>query len=442
VNTMTDSQCINRCLGRVLLAGCLLAAPAFLPVTSTAQTYLIVHSFSGPDGANPQAGLTVDAAWNFYGTTASGGTGNGVCGSPGCGTVFKMSRKGAGWVLATLYRFQGGDDGAFPTARVVFGPDGALYGTTQGQGGFCTVSCGSVFRLTPPATFCAAVSCPWRLTVLYKFLGGVDGSLPGWGDLLFDRSGNIYGTTTYGGDYNAGTVFKVTHAGSQWTQSVLYSFHPEDHGPTDGSHPYGGLTFDDAGNLLGTTLQGGFPDAPEMNYGAGTVFQLTPTGSGWTETIVQRFLDGGQLPAAGLAMTTDGRFYGTTTAGGLGNCSISFYNGCGTVYLENFSGGDGTVASLPGMGSPAGPRAPVTFDVQNNIYGTTAGDGAFRAGNVFKLTGSQYVYSSLHDFSGGDGAIPYSNVVFDSGGDLYGTTSSGGNPVCGFGCGVIWQITP
>ena len=142
-----------------------------------AQTYAVLHSFSGgADGATPMAGLTPDAAGNFYGTAQYGGDPG--CG--GCGTVFKLARKNGAWVFTPLYAFHGGTDGAWPAARVVIGPDGALYGTTTGgNGSSCSNNgCGTVFRLTPQATFCPTVSCPWVETVLYRFAGAPDEKYP------------------------------------------------------------------------------------------------------------------------------------------------------------------------------------------------------------------------------------------------------------------------
>jgi hypothetical protein len=173
-----------------------------------AQTLSVLHSFTGyGDGAVSTAGLTMDHAGNFYGTTSIGGA---AYGTEGYGTVFELSRAGASWILRTIYTFQGGDDGFNPYAGVVFGPDGALYGTTSDSGDpednrgtnhydSCG-ACGTVFRLTPPSHFCQSFSCPWTKTVLYRFTAaGGDGAAPGYGDLAFDAAGNIYGTTTAGG---------------------------------------------------------------------------------------------------------------------------------------------------------------------------------------------------------------------------------------------------
>ena len=179
---------ISRDFTSRLLTTCLLWSIA-AATSAHAQTLKVLHNFTGNgDGGTPSAGLTIDHAGNFYGTTMSGATGN--------GTAFKLVHMGSGWVVNTLYTFQGGNDGSAPIARVLFGPDGALYGTTS-LGGFDGY--GTVFQLRPPATACKSVSCPWGETVLYRFQGGSDGLSPQYGDLTFDNTGNIYGTTNGGG---------------------------------------------------------------------------------------------------------------------------------------------------------------------------------------------------------------------------------------------------
>ena len=153
-----------------------------------AQTLSVLHTFTGGgDGGTPFAGLTIDEGGNFYGTTSAGGY----------GTVFKLSHVGTGWILNTLYKFQGGNDGGYPYARVVFGPDGLLYGTTSDYG--ISGEYGTVFSLQPPASACRSVSCPWTKTVLYHFTGaGGDGASPGYGDLAFDAEGDVAGTERLG----------------------------------------------------------------------------------------------------------------------------------------------------------------------------------------------------------------------------------------------------
>ena len=178
----------------LLFATTIIAVPA-----AQAQNFIVLHPFSGnADGSYPQTGLTMDRAGNLYGTAVGGGTPSCHSGDygPGCGTVFKLVRSGSGWSLSPLYSFSGSPDGAAPHSRLVFGPDGRLYGTTiNGGQGACDslfgVGCGTVFSLRPPANACRKTAiCPWSETVLYRFSGGSDGGEP-LGDLAFDQ-GAIY----------------------------------------------------------------------------------------------------------------------------------------------------------------------------------------------------------------------------------------------------------
>src|SRR5271166_2865561 len=187
---------------------------ASAPITH-AQTFTVLHTFTGADGATPMVGLTMDKAGNLYGTTQDGGTGGeGYCASA-CGTVFKLARKGSGWVFYRLYSFKGGSDGAYPRSRVVIGPDSSLYGTTSegGEPGDCyqLPGCGTVFNLKPSPTRPASVLSPWLETVLYRFQGAPDGSYPE-GEMTFDQAGNLYGSTSAGGAYGhiySGTIFEL-----------------------------------------------------------------------------------------------------------------------------------------------------------------------------------------------------------------------------------------
>jgi uncharacterized repeat protein (TIGR03803 family) len=428
-------------------------SPAVLAITVTfliaaaaspalCQTYTVLHNFTGAaDGAAPMAGLTMDIAGNLYGTAQHGG--NPAC-SNGCGSVFRLTHQGSSWLLSVLYNFKGGNDSAFPGARVVFGPDGALYGTTAGgTGNSCSNNgCGTVFRLRPPATFCGSVSCPWTETVLYRFAGQPDGAIPGGGDLVFDPAGNIYGTTVGGGTTNNyGTAYKLSHSGGGWTESILYNFT----GQQEGGNPIGGLTFDTAGNLYGTTSIGGLVSPPDIP-GAGVIFKLTPSGGGWTESTVYMFQGGSEadLPAASLTLGSDGFLYGTSLAGAAGFCQLGYHLGCGVVFSVPYSTIFGFFPNPANNPPLSGPMAALALDSGRNIYGTTTGDEVFSAGNVFKLSYPNYSYTSLYDFTGGrDGGHPVSNVVFDTSGNLYGTASGGGGSSnCQGGCGVIWKITP
>ena len=345
------------------------------------------------------------------------------------GTVFKLRHYGSSWVLTTLYTFgEGNNDGANPEARVSIAQDGSLYGTTlTGES-----EVGSVFRLRPAAAAPKSALAAWSETVLYRFsLDGSDGQEPE-GDLLFDPSGNIYGTTFTGGIHSNGVIYELTPSDGGWTQSVVYA--ARNNG--DGMEPRGGVVSDGSGNLYGVFGYGG-----PHNYGA--VYELSPSGSGWTEQTVYGFTFGsdGGFPFGGLIMDSSGNLYGTTSSGGCG--------GGGTVFeLTPGNGGwtFNTLYSFSGVGNYSGPRDKLVMDAAGNLYGTTYSTGAYQAGSVFELTPSNggWTFTSLHDFDFLDGYDPVCSLVFDANGNLYGTTSLGGTGTgCnGGGCGVVFEITP
>jgi uncharacterized repeat protein (TIGR03803 family) len=280
----------------------------------------------------------------------------------------------------------------------------------------------------PPAA-CNAALCYGTETVLYRFSGGSDGAGPSaeGGYPIFDQAGNLYSVTLLGGAYGAGTVFELVQFQGGWTESVVHSFNGN-----DGYFPNATLIFDNAGNLYSTTLLGGV-------YGQGTVFQLTPKGSGWTENVLYSFQGGndGVHPYPAPIFDQSGNLYGGTAAGGQGDG--------GTVFKLMPSGGGWTytlVHSFTGTGGDCGPLGLI-MDGAGNLYGFTGGEGAYNLGTVFKLTpsGGSWTYTSLHDFTGGsDGADPH-GLIFDENGNLYGTTYLGGSQNCSGGCGVVFEIT-
>lgn len=392
-----------------------------------AQTYTIIHNFTGrADGGNPYTGVTIDRAGNLYGTTAAN-----FDGGSGYGSVFKLKHVGAGWVFTPLYNFAEGNDGEGPYSTLVLGPNGSIYGTTyQGAEGGCGSGhgCGTVFNLTPPLSVCKAAFCLWTETVLYRFTGGSDGGNPA-GPLVFDQSGNIYGTARAGAipgcaGYGCGTVYKLAHLGRGYTFSVLYSFT----GISDEGLPDSGVIFDPSGNLYGTT-QGCF-----NNYG--TAFELTPAGAGWTYSTIYTF-DGtaGACPVAGVILDHSGNLYGATAL-------------FPRVFELTLLGGNWILSryyTLSNSGADCGPQDSLIMDNAGNVYGTTYCEGTNNLGSVFKLTPSNggWTYTDLHDFSGSDGSYPSSSLVFDSSGNLYGTASMGGTgSACIGGCGVVFEITP
>jgi uncharacterized repeat protein (TIGR03803 family) len=290
-----------------------------------------------------------------------------------------------------------------------------LYGTTASGG---AAGAGTVFELTLAG----------KQSVLYSFTGNGDGSVP-VASLVRDSGGNLYSTTSYGGAFGDGTVFKLIHpktASTVWTEQVLYSFGAGE----DGINPVGGVNFDTAGNLYGTTSTGG-------EYGNGNVFQLAPSGTSWTENILHQFelLSDGGIPYAGIVLDHAGNLYGATTDGGGGGS-----NGGGTIFEMSPSDGAWTftvIYSLPGWGISGSFRNLLVGS--NKIYATTHCDGANDAGTVYELTHTSkgWTYTSLYVFTGGtDGLFSFSNLVLDRTGDLYGTTNLGGQ----FGEGVLFKI--
>jgi len=401
---------------------------AALTPAAQAQTYTVIHNFTGGlDGATPMAGLTADRAGNLYGTAAYGGNSGDNCGASGCGAVFRLANRNSGWVLTPLYSFLGGDDGANPEANVVIGPDGTLYSSTYLGGGPCNGDgCGTVFNLKPTASACKAALCPWSENVIYRFTG-LDGIGP-VGDVIFDQTGNLYGATTTGGLRNGGTVFELSPSGGGWSGKIIQVSY---------GYPGSGVIFGSSGNLYGTAFVGG--------NGQGSVYQLTPSEFGWISSDLYDFTNqsDGAYPWGGLIFDPAGNLYGTTTAGGSGNG--------GTVFQMTPSDGSWTLTTLHSFsGTPdgrivVGPVGSLVMDNAGAIYGTAFADGANGYGSVFKLTPSNgsWIYTSLHDFTGGsDGGYPYSNLVFDASGNLYGTASVGGAGPCTNGCGVIFEITP
>jgi uncharacterized repeat protein (TIGR03803 family) len=337
----------------------------------------------------------------------------------------------------------GGTNGALPSAALIFDTQGNLYGTTISGG---SSSDGVVFELTP------AGNGTWTESVLYSFCSlsnCTDGEYPA-SSLIYDLSGNLYGTTYNGGAQGFGTVFELTPSGSgTWTESVLYSFCSLAE-CSDGASPADGLIFDQSGNLYSTTRYGGAKS--ECTGGCGTAFELTPNGGGtWTESVLYSFcsLPGcpdGKIPSAGLIFDTLGNLYGTTVDGGAYSAGSVFtlqpnQNGGWTEsVLYNF-------CTLTNCDDGAGPGGGLTFDATGNLYGVT--DELSNGQTAFKLTPNQgawnesvlYRFCSLKKCS--DGSEPVGAVILDSKGNVYGATETGGaGKGCGTeGCGVLYELT-
>jgi uncharacterized repeat protein (TIGR03803 family) len=407
--------------GIAIILGVFFAIAMLATQPAHAQTYTVLHTFNWqPDGAFPYAGLTRGPDATFYGTTCQGGAGPL---DSGFGVVYSIVDRAPEPIFTVLHHFHE-VDGSCPVNRVVFGPDGALYGTTRFGGEFVGRNYpgwGTVFRLQPPPPLC--VACGWSETVLYRFRGGSDGGNPE-GDLIFDQAGNLYGTATQGGANRYGAVFQLHPSNGGWVENVLYSFT----GFLDGGSPASGVILDEAGNLYGTAAGG--------SHQLGIIFELSPSGSGWTETVLHDFtgmMDDGAQPQAGLIPDIAGNLYGTTTLGGTENAGVAY-----ELTPSNGPWIYQTLHSFTFLQSPsAGPADALFRDGAGNLYGTEIRNPA-GLGGIFKLANSTWSEMDLHVFQTCDqGCEPTGSVLVDEHGNLYGTALTGSNFP-----GVIWKITP
>jgi uncharacterized repeat protein (TIGR03803 family) len=340
----------------------------------------ILYSFTGGnDGFFPDAGLVLDGSGNLYGTAAFGGAYH-------YGVVFKLSPTAAGnWKRTVLHAFHYGEDGATPKGKLVFDAAGNLYGTTQAGGG--TPNSGIVFELSP------TTADSWRETVLYRFTGRSDGRNPIAG-LVFDAAGNLYGTTQFGGDTSDGVVFELSpNFSGGWTETVLHAFNRN-----DGEFPEASVIFGASGNLYGTTTIGGDLTACG-GFGCGVVYELSPNSSGgWTETVLHAFERGpkanggygGAESTTDLAVDAAGNLYGTTAFGGRAGVYA------GVVFkLSPNSDGTWSEAVLHAFYDNADggyPNSGLTLDAAGTLFGmTNAGGnrtycGGAGCGVVFEIT--------------------------------------------------------
>jgi uncharacterized repeat protein (TIGR03803 family) len=348
------------------------------PASGGTWTQTVLHTFSGSDGAFPQSGLVVGPAGSFYGTTYYGGPtyGAGACLGNACGVVFELSRNSQNaWVETVLYSFSGGTDGSNPTA-LALDPSGNLVGTTA-FGGNPACSCGVVFRLARDS------SGAWQETTLLAFPGGLGGQVPA--GILLDSSGNIFGTA--GGGKNTcyagycGLVFELSHSATGWKESVLYRFHG-----SDGAIPNPSLIFDSAGNLYGSTFEGG--SGCSSLPGCGTVFRLSIRNGAWSESVIHAFTDqaDGNSPVDGLVFDAKGNLYGGTQgADNLAQCNEFEFGACGQIFkLSPHAGGWEVTAEYPTPGWIT-PVGDLLVDASGTVYGSACDEYYFAGGAVFEI---------------------------------------------------------
>jgi uncharacterized repeat protein (TIGR03803 family) len=435
-----------------------------MPNSWAASSERVLHTFDIATAGFPVSGLAMDANGNLFGTTLRGG--RGTCGE-GCGVVFKLTKNSKGGATyRVIHSFVGAfSDGGNPFGAPIVDSAGNVYGTTTigGKG-----DCGIVYRLSPTA------GGEYKETILHSFnkfnKRNEDGCNPE-SYLVSDAAGNLYGTTNTGGgggvngtfcDNGCGSVFKLAPNGDgTYTETVIHSF-PGTKGNTDGRNPVGGMVFDSAGNLWGSTQAGG--------NGNGTVFELTPNSDGtYTESTLFRFtgVSTGFDPNTDLVIDKAGNLYGTATNGGLNN-------GNGVVFKVTPQPGGGVKESIihtfPRCNAtvcPDGvsPFNGLTIDANGTLYGTVdLGGGAsdqcgappaFGCGIVYKLTPNaqgKFTETILYRFQGfADGAKPEDDrLVIDASGNIFGTATEGGNTTACHsngefdpgGCGVVFEVTP
>jgi hypothetical protein len=426
----------------------------------------VLYSFQGgaDAGSVPAGGVVFDKQGNLYGVTSDGGS------------VYQLApptTKGGAWTESVLYVFQGNTegDGAMPEGGLVIDSAGNLYGTTAlGGTGDCVllgilVGCGTVYELSPPTQ----KGGPWIETVLYSFPTAKQGYFP-IGDLVFDSAGNLYGATYFGGGRGTtcdgfykycGAIFELSPPktkGGKWTEKVLYGFKGVAPGAQfgDGADPNGGLVLDSKGVIYGTTYYGGNNVKGQCQggtegTGCGIVFALQPPttrGGKWTKKVLHQFNGkDGSNSAAGVVFDKSGNLYGATSGGPP--------NGYGLVFELKKPSGDvhswtETVLCLFNNQSNGGtPWSGLVFDGRGDLYGTASAGDEFRGGNVFRLgppsrKAGRWSLNVLHGFTGSpDGAHPAARVVLDTAGNVYGATQWGGTgQSCQGGCGTVFEVSP
>ena len=375
----------------------------------------VVYNFTGGlGGGNAATGLIFDASGDAYGTSVTGGASD-------CGTIFKLAPTSHGdWSETVLHSFDCFAGGKNPHGGVTL-HGGNLYGTTVAGGSSepCTGDgCGEIFELSPNG-----------FTVLYAFRGGADGFGPG-GAVVFDRHGNLYGTTPDGGGHASGTLYELAHTGKRWTKTTIHRFTGKGDG---GAGSLGALLLDSSGDLFGVTEIGGL-------FAAGTAYRVSPKpGGAWKFDVLYAFKgrpDAGS-PYGGLIADRDGNLYGTTYYGGA--------NGLGAIFELRPTSRDGwnerVVYSFKGGKDGALPTSTLAAGADGSLYATTSGGGipGCDCGTIVKLDATTRRESVVHAFaSTPDGAYPYYGLTANAQGALFGTTVAGGT----HGQGAVFRFVP
>jgi uncharacterized repeat protein (TIGR03803 family) len=327
-----------------------------------AGAHNVLYSFTGgADGGEPYKGVTLDAHGNLYGTAVTGG--GGAC-EGGCGVVFKVSYCGGVWTQSVIHAFTGAD-GSGPGSPVSIDRNGNIYGTTPTGG---SMGVGVVYQLTPG-------QAGWTFRVIHTFTGGADGAGGSAGRLLIDARGRLYGVCTVGGVNGSGNVYRLAQNTGKWQFSTLYAFKDQ----PDGASPYGGLIFDKLGNLYGTTYYAGANDV-------GTVYELSHSNGTWTESVLYSFKGGtdGASPISKLVSDAAGNLYGTTSDGGAPSCVCGVIFKLAPGANGNWS--ETVVYRFPGTPKPGFAYNGMVSDGKRNFYGATVHGGASNDGAIYKFT--------------------------------------------------------